>query len=158
MLEFIAKRSLTDCDDLCLEATDIAGIEAIASLSHDELVTVRVTRPRNIKHHRLFFGLLNLVFRSQNYYATSEHMLDDIKEAVGHYEVVPSKFGGTRRRPKSINFNSMDQTAFNEFYEKAMHFILTEILPRMDRADLEQRVYEILGGPTPQQLERQSNG
>jgi hypothetical protein len=152
MLEFIAKRSLTDCDDLCLEATDIAGIEAIASLSHDELVTVRVTRPRNIKHHRLFFGLLNLVFRSQNYYATTEHMLDDIKIAVGHYETVESKFGGKRQRPKSINFNSMDQTQFTEFYDKAMHFILTEILPRMKQADLEARVYEILGGPQPNDI------
>jgi hypothetical protein len=154
MLELLMQRG----DDGVLVACDVTGQEAIGSFGWDEVLTCRITRPRNVKHHRLFFGLLGLVFKSQNYYATSEHMLDDIKIAVGHYEVVPSKFGGTRRRPKSINFNSMDQTAFNEFYEKAMHFILTEILPRMDRADLEQRVYEILGGPTPQQLERQSNG
>jgi hypothetical protein len=148
MLEFLTRRGIADSGEPCLIPTDYLGEEAIQTLAHDAILTTRLTGARNPKHHRLFFAVINVVFKSQNYYATREHMLDDIKIAIGHFEWVESKFG-RRQRPKSINFNSMDQSTFNEFYDKAMHFILSEIMPRMKQADLEAEVYRILGGPQP---------
>ncbi len=51
-------------------------------------------------------------------------------------------------RPKSISFAAMDQTAFESFYDGAVAMILERLLPNTDRADLETRVHEILGGPS----------
>lgn len=151
MLELVMQR-----EGDALVTTDDAGYSALCTIGFDEFITCRITRPRNIKHHRLFFGVLQEVFKNQDYYATLDAMLDDIKIAVGHFEMVPTKFSDTgfKKRPKSINFAALDQTAFSEFYEKAITFILTEILPRTNRAELEQRVYDILGEPGPQSIDR----
>ena len=151
MLEFLTRRGIADSGELCLIPLDYLGEEAIKTLPFAAILNTKLTGARNPKHHRLFFAVINVVFKSQDYYATREHMLDDIKIAVGHYEWVESKFG-KRQRPKSINFNSMDQATFNEFYDKAMHFILTEILPRMDQASLEKEVYRILGERGPEDV------
>ena len=75
MLELIMQRSTALGSDL--RAADPQGIELIQSISFDELITVRITRPRNVKHHRLSFAVLQEVFKAQNYYATLDAMLDD---------------------------------------------------------------------------------
>ena len=152
MLELIMQRSTALGSDL--RAADPQGIELIQSISFDELVTVRITRPRNVKHHRLAFAVLQEVFKAQNYYATLDAMLDDIKINIGHCEKRIGKKGNVWYKPKSISFSAMDQDTFNEFYTRMMNFICTEILPRTQQADLERRVYEILGEPTPASYER----
>ena len=152
MIELIMQRSTAL--GIGLSPADPAGVEAIQQIGFNELVTVRITRPRNVKHHRLAFAVLQEVFKAQSYYATLDAMLDDIKINIGHCEKRIGKKGNLWYKPKSISFAAMDQETFNEFYTRMMNFICTEILPRTQQADLERRVYEILGEPTPASYER----
>ena len=46
--------------------------------------------------------------------------------------------------PLSISFAKMDQTEFESFYERAMDFLIAEVLPGIDSADLEREVQEII--------------
>jgi hypothetical protein len=48
--------------------------------------------------------------------------------------------------PRSISFAAMDQNSFEIVYNKMLEVILTKILPAANKADLEARVHEILGG------------
>lgn len=137
-----------------LVPTDARGIEVIHEIGTNEEVRCVITRPRNLKHHRKFFALIGVVFKAQGFYATQENMLDDIKLAIGHSRQFIGHDGLIRIIPNSISFANMDQSEFEQFYNKAVEFILSKILPAVDKADLEQQVYDVLGEPGPSVLER----
>lgn len=123
-------------------AVDDAGEKFTASVKLGECVTVTAKRPRNIGHHRKFFGLLDLVFKNQEMYSSLEHLLDAVKIGIGHVTVI--QVGKQMYQiPLSINFFHMDQVAFGGFYNSAVDWLLAEVIPGTDRAALEQEVLEM---------------
>ncbi len=135
-----------------LRGADQLAIDALAKMQDGEVTHLKITRPRNVRHHRKAFALLNLVFEAQEQYATLEDMLDDIKIALGHCRIFYGMGGAQRIIPSSISFSAMDQTSFEEFYRRMVDLILTKILPHANRADLEQRIFEILGERGPENV------
>lgn len=108
-----------------LKACDEAGADLLRKVKFGRTVRVEITVPRNVQHHRKFFALLNLVWSSAGDWPTLEDMLDELKYRLGHYErcrIVDRETGEVFDycRLKSISFASMDQTEFDEFYEKAL--------------------------------------
>jgi heterodisulfide reductase subunit C len=134
--------------------SDMMSGEFIATLSEGEVVECTIKRPRNVRHLRMFMALRDEVFKAQTFYATKEEVLLVIKDGIGYTRKVVKRNGDIITEPMSIAFNKMDQTAFNQFFDKALELICTEILPRMNKVDLEKRVYEILGGPGPDSYNR----
>jgi hypothetical protein len=129
-----------------LVPADSFSAEALDAMKNGEVVRAVVTRPRNEKHHRKFFALLNVVFEAQDRYPTLDRLLHAIKIGVGLYELVPLTKTQTVIDVGSISFASMDQAEFTNFYDKVVKLIVTRILPGADSAELEARVLEILGG------------
>lgn len=128
-----------------LSAAEPWSMEVIEAMKNGEIVTAKITRTRNGKHHRKFFVLIGEVFKNQERYPTMEHLLDAIKIATGHYEMIHITKTKQVYKPKSIAFANMDQAAFEQFYDKVVTLIVTKILPGTNRQDLEDRVMEILG-------------
>ncbi len=116
----------------------------MAKLAPDKLVMVDVVRSRNLYHHRLFFALMQLVYENQTAYATVDDIVTAFKFAVGHTHKFNTK-RGMIEIPVSISFAKMDQTEFESFYERAMDFLIAEVLPGIDSADLEREVQDIIG-------------
>ena len=54
------------------------------------------------------------------------------------------KDGNVAYIPKSIAFASMDQTAFNDFWDKAVTFIVTKVIPGMNRDALETEILSMV--------------
>lgn len=113
-------------------------------------VRVHVTLPRNIKFHRKFFALLNIVFnnlpediqRHTNIYSV-ESLLTAIKIDIGYFDMTTvNKYKVVR--PKSISFAAMDEAQFSKFYDNAVTDILTNYLPGADRNDLLNEVSEFI--------------
>jgi hypothetical protein len=135
------------------DATDIDEFEAIHEGAH---VKVMITQPRNIKHHRMWFGLLKATLDAQDYFRTLDELHDAVKLAIGHSEERRTIDGQTYYHPKSIAFARMDQIAFRAFFDRAVELIIDRILPHTSQADLEERIYTILGEPRPSDLRRYS--
>ena len=115
--------------------------EAFAStVKMGECISVEAKRPRNIQHHRKFFSMLQLIFNNQERYATLDHLLTAFKFAISHTEIIRTKRGDIEV-PKSISFASMSQDEFNTFYQRAVDFVLAEVVP-MTAADLERGLME----------------
>lgn len=57
---------------------------AIQSLRRGEIIEAKISRPRNINHHRLFFAMLNLVLENQEKYRNTEDLLTIFCIATGH--------------------------------------------------------------------------
>lgn len=128
-----------------LSAAEPWSLEAIEAMKSGEIVTAKITRTRNGKHHRKFFVLIGEVFKNQDRYPTMEHLLDAIKIGIGHFDTYQLTKTREVVKTRSISFAKMDQGSFEEFYNNVVTFILAKVLPKMDKADLENRVLEIVG-------------
>lgn len=129
-----------------LRPIDAAGEQALGEIASGEVLRVTVRRPRNVLHHRKFFALIKTIFPHQSLYPTEETLLAAMKVALGYGETVKLPDGRAIIIPKSISFSNMDQTAFDQFYARAVHLILSRILPGVSRAELAREVHEILAG------------
>lgn len=123
---------------------DALGADILAKVPEGTVLRVEWTRARNLRHHRLFFALLNTVFEAQEKYLTQEDLLDAIKIRMGYY-FTRREDGQTVFLPRSISFSDMDQDAFDRFYRGAVRVILEDILPGVASRDLERRVHDLLG-------------
>lgn len=113
-------------------------------LKLDALVVCEVRRPRNLDHHRKWWALMNVIAENVPH-MTPDLLCEIIKIRIGHVDVWGSPKGDVLI-PKSISFSSMDQTAFEAFYDRAVRFIQEEIIPGLDSDQLAAEVNAILEG------------
>lgn len=120
--------------------------ESLAKLAANKWLLAEIRMPRNTKHHKKYFALLQAIFQHQDEYPTMRSLQRGMKKRLGFGEWVTLKSGEREFIEDSISFASMDQTEFDQFYERAVQVILTEILPGVDSRDLEREVQDILEG------------
>ena len=128
---------------------DSWSAEELDGISDGECVAAKITRPRNLGHHRKFFALIGTVFENQEKHATVGGLLDDVKIGIGHCDWYKIKRGRTIIEyavPRSINFGNMGQKDFENFYNSAVGYIIAELLKGADKQELEQHVLQIIGG------------
>ena len=105
------------------------------------------SRPRNGKHHRKMFALLQLVAENSETYNTVEKALVAVKLAGGYFDPVPDpRTGELVPVLQSISFDAMDQDAFERFYSAALDGVLQVILPTMPRETAEHLMDMIAEG------------
>ncbi len=105
------------------------------------------TTPRNGKHHRKMWPLLELIVQNSEVYDTEERALVAIKLAAGFYDPIVDPTNGTVQNvPHSISYESMDQDAFARFYSAALHAVVTAILPQFDEPTALRLMDEIARG------------
>lgn len=111
----------------------------LRSIGQGELVSVEVKRPRNIRFHNKFFAMLKIILDNQELYKSKTQLLDVCKIAIGHVEVIERK-GIQYMKPKSISWAAMDETAFQDFYDRAVAWVAEEVVPGLRRQDLDEEV------------------
>lgn len=104
-----------------------------------EVVRIKFFSSRNIRHHRLFFGLLNLVFANQDKYLSLEGLRFAVTIQAGYVEEIKLKGDTVILKPKSIAFARMSQIEFNTFYDAALAAIPV-LLPQFEGMDLRQEL------------------
>ncbi len=132
----------------CLMPSDKATHDAISKFQHNDIVVATVKRPRNPRHHAKLFAMLQIVWEGtavQDKYPNKENLLDALKLALGYCEPVRLPNGECAMKVKSIAFESMDQAAFEKFYDAAVDVILTQLVPHLNREDLAREVEAMCG-------------
>ena len=127
-----------------LEPTDAAGTDVLRHIPQGEILKAKITRPRNVKHHRLFFKMLQVVWQNQERFATVDALLGALKVYMGHCDFIQSKQGMVAL-PRSISFGKMDQTEFREFFDRAVDVVCREVIPGLHKDDLLAEVMEMVG-------------
>jgi hypothetical protein len=122
------------------------ALESLRKLPADKWLLCELRMPRNVKHHRKFMAVLQAVYPHQDMWPTFNSFRKAFTAALGHGEVVTAKDGRKFIDADSISFATMDQTEFDEFYARAIEFVLTKVLPGVDSRDLEREVADILEG------------
>lgn len=137
--------------------TDVVSDEVIGKIPQGVVVKCEIVRPRNERHHRLAMALLKKVFSTvQDFdtFPTFKIFYDHLKVNVGCCDWYTAPDGTRYAIPRSWAWHMMDQAEFQENWDVVMKYVTTVYLPGVDNAVLEQEVYEMLGGPTPQDIRR----
>ena len=104
-----------------LAASDDAGREILRRIKVGSVVKAEIVRPRNLRHHRQFFALLNLVWSSAGDWPSVEDLLIELKLKLGiTRDVIIRESGEVVKVLGSISFANMDQSQFDAFYERAV--------------------------------------
>lgn len=122
------------------------ALDDLRKLPADKWLLNELRMPRNVGHHKKFMAILQAVYPHQDMWPTFNSFRKAFTAALGHGEVVTAKDGRRYIDASSISFATMDQDEFSEFYDKAIDFVLTKILPGVDSRDLEREVQDILEG------------
>lgn len=127
-----------------LAAADDEAVAALRRIKVGKLVRADVVIPRNVNHHRKFFALLNTVWAATDLWPSVEDLLIELKVRLGIVsDVVLRDSGEVVKVVGSISFASMDQSAFDQFYERALR-ALCEVAGGIEADALRQEVLDQL--------------
>ena len=114
-------------------------------IAEREIIKVQISRSRNYRFHCKFFAMLGIILANQEHYQTTDELLNVCKLRIGHVDIVQTP-QGEERWPKSISFASMDEPEFSAFYDRAVDWTLSEVIPGLQRQHLDQEVEAELVG------------
>lgn len=127
-----------------LRPVDDGGQEIMSKIRDDEIVRVEVKRARNPRHLAKLWVLLKLVADNSPGFVDAEHVLDNLKIAVGHFDMRPGPHG-SYPKVRSISYAALDQSAFEAVYDRFLDVIVEKWLPHVSVDDLRSEV-ELLCG------------
>jgi len=90
----------------------------------NEPIEFEFTKKRNLKFHKKFFALLNMVYENQEQYNNIEHLRKDLTISAGYYDLRFNIEGVEVKEAKSISFAKMDDTEFSEFYNRIVDVVV----------------------------------
>jgi hypothetical protein len=140
----------------CLVPVDDDGADLLHKLKDGRDVGCEVIQRRNTRHHRLLFALLKLCVERLDAFPTVDLALIAVKIGTGHFDAfIDKESGKSFYVPRSISFASMDQTAFNHFFDDACHLISHRWAPPgTTPEDIRQEIIEMCDGPHALQEQR----
>lgn len=94
-----------------------------SKLKEGEIYEVEIKKKRNYEFHKKYFALLNLCYDNQKQYELFDDLRDYLTVKSGYVRKVVHKNGYEEYKPISISFSSMDETEFNELYQKTITVI-----------------------------------
>lgn len=117
--------------------------EMLSSIKVGEIYKYKFSKPRNIKFHRKFFALINLVYHNQDHYTSADDLRHDLTIESGFFELRVNKFTGEEVKvAKSIAFASMDEVEFSSLYSKFLDTVVRVF--GWDGEDIEQNISEFM--------------
>lgn len=126
----------------CLIPIDEVAEEELLKLPRDKQLKADIVVPRNLGLHRKAFVLLNKVFPHTNY-PTIDRLRAAMTIGAGFIDdVIDPYTGEVLWYPKSWSFDQMDDTEFQELYNRLID-VAIKIVPNSRRKDWEQAVDEI---------------
>lgn len=104
---------------------------------------------RNVAFHRKYFALLKLAYSNlphnlEKLFANIEEFRTELKIQIGCRERRVSMSGKEYFIPKSMRFDKMSQTEFEEVYSKTLDFICVHVLRGVDKKELDDQIMDFL--------------
>lgn len=108
--------------------------EKAKKLKIGEVYQCEVKQPRNLKFHRKFFALIEMLYENQERYSDPERLRKDLIIAAGYYHEWFDLDGVQQREAKSISFSSMSEYEFGQLYSRVLDVIVEHF--NFDRQDI----------------------
>lgn len=122
--------------------TDSNGLDVYPA---NKPLKVKITQPRSLQQHRLYWSMLDLVAENLDQNITGEDLHEWMKLKLGLCNPVRQRNGDTVMVTQSIAFDKMSQSEFRQFFDKAKLLLITQIIPGLDSEALEREARMMLG-------------
>jgi hypothetical protein len=119
--------------------------DRLAELPTGKALNVRVTQPRSIGQHRLYWSMLTLVCENLDQPITPDDLHEWVKVKLGVTVAVKQRNGQTVYVPGSIAFDKMEQGEFRSFFDRAKALLVDQIIPGLSNEALEREARALLG-------------
>ncbi len=129
-MEIMVQKTLSGVLKPCYESDH----DNFKKLPLNESFLITYTKKRNIKFHRKFFALMQLVYQNQELYRFLDDLRQDITIECGYYYETVNINGEVVKKAKSISFASMDEVEFSELYNTALDVIVKHF--HFDKEDM----------------------
>ena len=141
MSELFLKRTLHG-----FTAADESSLDAMRKFKMGETYRANVVKPRNLKAHRKYWALVNLVYQNAEGYASAELVHAHLKLLAGRCSPVVSKATGeTFLVPESISFSAMDEAEFQEFWARCIKAVCEHIIPGIEVDAVQYEIEKLCG-------------
>lgn len=121
------------------EPADAPSLETWRQYRVGETYRADVVKPREYRHHKLAFALLQMTFDNQEQYTNFEQFRKAVAIAAGHTEELVTVDGEIVRLPKSLSFDALDEIEFTKVFS-AMMTVCAHILHDIGLDELEAEV------------------
>ena len=118
-----------------LVADNQQAVELLSKIPDGRLVMVDVVQSRNIQNHKRFFSFLREVFDMQEHFDNQESLRKWLIMKTGRFVTIEAPNGFVIFEPESLNFASMDETDFKDFFSDAINVVLRELNLDKDAVD-----------------------
>ena len=126
-------------------------LDAIKKLPNGQPMLCKITRIRNVGHHRKYMALLNHAFHAWEMPECEIEVEKDFDEfrkniaiLAGWRKQVIDIRGNWHYRAKSISFTNMDQDEFEKLYTKTIDVLVKRVLTNYTGDELRRVIDEIL--------------
>lgn len=119
--------------------------EALADFPTGKRLKVKITQPRNLGQHRLYWAMLGLVCQNLDQPLSDKALHGWVKLKLGISEVVQQRNGETVLIPGSVAFDKMEQADFAKFFDQAVTLITQQIIPGLGKEALRREAELMLG-------------
>lgn len=141
MSELFLKRTLHG-----FTAADEGSQDAMRKFKMGETYRANVVKPRNLRNHRRYWALVNLVYQNTEGYASAELVHAHLKLLAGRCSPVVSKATGeTFLVPESISFSAMDEAEFQEFWARCIKAVCEHIIPGIEVDAVQYEIEKLCG-------------
>jgi len=106
------------------EPVDEDAAKTFKGYKFGDVVTFKITKTRNIKFHRKFFGMINLTYKNQDFASNINDFREAVTIAAGYFNYQNQVDGTVIKRAQSISFKSMDEHDFGELYNEVFNVCL----------------------------------
>lgn len=119
-----------------LHPADDEATEHLKKVKSGVVFSAEIKRPRNYENHKRYFALLNIVIENQEMFRSVDQLKEAIKLELGYVEMIQRMNGEVVQKPKSINFASMNESEFQDYFSRSIDVIIKYILKDVDCQDL----------------------
>lgn len=101
-----------------------SDFEKAKKIPFNEVFEVIYKAKRNLKFHKKFFALINMVYDNQERYDNIEMLREHLTIHSGFYDLSYTLDGEEYKKAKSISFAKMDENEFKDFYKSVIDTIV----------------------------------
>ena len=102
-------------------------LEEVSKLKSNVVYELTYKKARNPEHHNKYWALCRLVLGNSGRFKTEEQVSDWLKFESRNIDVIGISKGMTYVKLKSINYQSMDQSEFEQFWESIIDYVCDEL-------------------------------
>lgn len=128
------------------QPADDMSVETAKRFKVGETYRGEIVKPRSRKTLGRYWVLCQMILDNTELFKSKEQVSDYIKIRTGHStSIVAQKTGEIFHVANSIDFDTLDETQFQEFWSRACDVVAQDILPGITESELNYEVSKIVG-------------